>query len=217
MKIEYLGHSCFYLVDATGLTVMIDPYDGTVGHRLPMRRARYTLVTHPHGDHAHLEGVLGATHVVQGAGVRGDDGLRVRGVLAFHDAEWGSRLGVVNLMCFEMEGLRVCHLSDLGHELEASQVEEIGAVDVAMVPVGGGGYTVDGATARKVVEQLSPRVIIPMHYMTALTNRRAFPLDGVEPFLAGARHVERVRSGVLDVTKESLPLDATVYVLTPTQ
>lgn len=216
MKIEYLGHSCFYLADSSGLTVIIDPYDATVGYRMPMRQARYTLVTHPHWDHAHTQGVLGATHVIQGSGVHGDESLKVRGVLAFHDAEGGARLGVVNLLCFEMDGLRVCHLSDLGHVLEPSQVEEIGPVDVAMIPVGGGRYTVDGATARKVVGQLSPRVIIPMHYMTALTNRRDFPIEGVDPFLQGVRHVERVRSGEMDLRPETLPTHSTVYVMTPT-
>ncbi len=120
------------------------------------------------------------------------------------------------MMCFTMDGVRVCHLSDLGHVLDDGQVKDIGAVDVLLVPVGGGGYTIDGRTARRVVEQVGPRVVIPMHYMTAQTNRADFPIDGVEPFLEGFRSVERVRGGVLDVTRESLPIRQTVYVLTNT-
>lgn len=215
MKIEYLGHSCFYLEGPGDVTVMVDPYDDTVGYGMLMRRARYTLVSHGHWDHACVGSVLGATRVIQGAGRHGDESLQVRGILACHDADGGTRLGIVNLLCFEIEGVRLCHLSDLGHVLEPAQVSEIGPVDVLMVPVGGGRYTLDGAAAREVVAQLAPRVVIPMHYMTATTNRQDFPIDGVDPFLAGFRHVRRERSGELELTPATLPVESTVIVMTP--
>lgn len=216
MRIEYLGHACFHFTDAKGTTVIVDPFDETVGFRVPLKRADYTLITHGHWDHGNLSMVSGATHVVQGAGRRGDERLPVTAVLAYHDDVCGARNGLCNLMCFAMDGLRVCHLSDLGCALDASQLREIGAVDVLLVPVGGGGFTIDAAGAVGVVGQLGPRVIIPMHYMTPQTNRRDFPIDAVDPFLASFKNVERVRSGVLDLTPSTMPIRQTVYVLTNT-
>lgn len=216
MLIEYLGHSCFHFTDARGTTALIDPYDETVGYRVPLKRADYTLLTHGHWDHGNLGMVTGPTKVVQGTGQRGDETLPVRAVLAFHDAEGGARNGLVNMMCFTMDGVRVCHLSDLGHILSSDQVREIGEVDVVLVPVGGGGYTIDAAGAREVVSQLSPRVVIPMHFMTAQTNRRDFPIDGAEKFLDGFKSVEHVRSGLLELTSKSLPVRQTVYLMTHT-
>lgn len=216
MRIEYLGHSCFYLRSEAGTTVMVDPYDGSVGHKVPSRRADYTLITHAHFDHDNLSAVVGATRVVQGSGTRGDDALAIRAVLAAHDAVGGRERGLINMMRFEMDGVRVVHLSDLGHRLEPEQIGEIGPVDVVLVPVGGPPFTIDGRTAREVVDQLQPRLAIPMHFRTATTRRAAFPIDGVEPFLEGFRHVETVRSGIIDVTSATLPTRLTACVLTPT-
>lgn len=216
MIIEYLGHSCFHLRAASGITVLIDPYDGSVGPAVPSRRADYTLITHAHFDHDNLSAVVGATRVVQGSGARGDARFPVRAVLAAHDAVGGRERGMINMMVFEMDGVRVAHLSDVGHLLDAAQVAEIGPVDVVLVPVGGPPYTVDGPTARKVVDQLKPRIAIPMHYMTATTRRGAFPIAGVDPFLEGCSNIERKRDGILEVTRGTLPTRFTICVLTPT-
>lgn len=216
MIIEYLGHSCFHLRDAGGMTVLIDPYDESVGPKVPSRRADYTLITHAHFDHDNLSAVAGRTTVVQGSGARGDARLPVHGVLAAHDAVGGRERGMVNMMTFSLDGLRVAHLSDLGHLLDVDQVAELRPVDIALVPVGGPPFTVDGRAARAVVDMLDPRVVIPMHYRTASTRRDRFPIDDVEPFLEGHRRVERVRSGVLEITRASLPVQQTIFVLTPT-
>lgn len=217
MKVEYLGHSCFHVRDDLGVTAMVDPYDGRVGYKLPSRRAKYTLITHDHLDHANIAAVNGATRIISGSGSHGGgDGFSVRAVLACHDAVGGRERGMVNMMRFEMDGVRVAHLSDLGHLLDNAQIAALKPVDVVMVPVGGAPYTIDGTTARKVVAQLDPRVAIPMHYMTAMTHRVDFPISGVEPFLEGYRHVETVRAGVIELTPKTLPAHFTVYVLTPT-
>lgn len=216
MRIEYLGHSCFHFRSEAGATVLVDPYDGSVGHKIPSRRADYTLVTHGHFDHDNLSMIAGPTRVVQGSGSRGDDGLAIRAVLAAHDAVGGRECGLINLMRFEMDGVRVAHLSDLGHLLEPGQIEQLMPVDVVLVPVGGVPFTIDGPTARRVVDQLQPRVAVPMHFRTATTNRAAFPIDGVEPFAELFQRVEIVRSGIIEVMPASLPTRLTAFILTPT-
>src|SRR5690606_15736601 len=83
----------------------------------------------------------------------------------YHDTSSGAERGVNTCYTFQVDGLTVCHLGDLGHKLSGEQAEELSGVDVLMVPVGGH-YTIDGATAAEVVSQLEPQIVIPMHYQT---------------------------------------------------
>ena len=181
--IEYYGHSCFALT--SGATkVVIDPYGPEVGYKLPNRGATMTLVSHEHFDHNHVEAVVGRTSVVRGAAGRSEAGVTVQGVMADHDGAGGSLHGKVTIFCLDMEGLRLVHLSDLGHPLNAELLREIGKVDVLFVPTGGGGYTLGPAEALKAMQALKPTLTIPMHYRTPFLNRSLFPdLEPVEPFL----------------------------------
>ena len=93
--------------------------------------------------------------------------------------------------------------------LTADQAAEIGAVDVALIPVGGY-YTIDAAEAQRVAEQIEARIVIPMHYRTSKCD---FPIAGVDDFLAGKPNVVRQGSSVLEVTKDSLPEEQRIVVL----
>ena len=75
-----------------------------------------------------------------------------------------------------MESVRVVHLGDLGQtELSNEQVEQLGEVDVLLIPVGGV-YTIDGKDAISIVHQIQPSVVIPMHYKVgSLTIRSTQP------------------------------------------
>ena len=216
MWLEYLGHACFYFEDSRGTRVIVDPYDRSVGYSVRPRRADFTLITHNHADHANLDAVLGATRVMTRSGSSENGRFAVQSVLAFHDAHEGHQRGVVNMMVFEMDGVRIAHLSDLGHPLTAEHVALLGDVDLALVPVGGPPFTIDGATAREVVARLNPRAVIPMHYLTASTNRANYPIADVRPFLDGIPGAVYVRDGRLELTHSSLPNKRTIYVLTPT-
>jgi len=182
--IEYYGHSCFALTSGS-TKIVLDPYGPEVGYKMPQRAAAITTVSHDHFDHNHTAAVLGRTTVVRGGAPRQEGTVKIRGVLADHDSQGGSRLGKVTLFCLELEGLRVVHLSDLGHLLNAEQIAEIGKVDVLFVPCGGGDYTLGAAEADKVVQVLQPALAIPMHYRTPFLNRSLFPdLEGVDKFKA---------------------------------
>lgn len=106
------------------------------------------------------------------------------------------------------DGVHVCHLGDLGHLLGEEQVKAIGKVDVLLVPVGGT-YTLDAGGAAAVMEQLQPRITIPMHYGI---EGLAIPLDSLSRFLAGKTNVHTHAS--LEVTGDSLPREPLIVVLT---
>ncbi len=108
-----------------------------------------------------------------------------------------------------MDGVRVCHLGDLGHELDSNQMAEIGNVDVLLVPVGGF-YTIDAKEATKVCEKLKPRLVIPMHYKT---DKSSYPIAGVDDFLKGRKNVRRLGVSEIEIKKEQLPAIMETLVL----
>ncbi len=132
-----------------------------------------------------------------------------KGVEASHDESQGRERGANTIFCFEMDGIRVCHLGDLGHHLSPQQVEEIGEVDLLLIPVGGF-FTIDARVATDVTKRLKPKVVIPMHYKT---EKLGFPVDGVDEFLTNWEKVKRVDGSEMELNKDSLPSETEVIVL----
>ena len=183
---------------------------------MPERPADYVCVSHEHFDHNFVAGVSGRTSVVRGCTSRQLGPAPVQGVLAHHDTQGGARKGHVTIFCVQSpQGLRICHLGDTAHPLEAEQLAEIGACDVVMVPVGGGESTLDASLALQVLAQLKPKLVLPMHFRTPFLSRALFPIiDGLEPFLKKAQahyKIERASDGV--VRLDGLPARPTVLVV----
>ncbi|MDK2881423.1 MAG: hypothetical protein PWQ99_1198 [Clostridia bacterium] len=206
MIVRWLGHACFYC-EGEGVRFLTDPFDPRVGYPLPDVEADVVTVSHDHYDHNAVSVLKGHPEVLKSPGVHRVCGLEVEGFSVFHDEAGGALRGKNIIFAWKMDGLRLCHLGDLGHLLEEDAVQRIGKVDVLMVPVGGV-YTIDAAGALKVVEQLKPRLILPMHYRTP---HLTFDLGPLEDF---TRHFERVRrEKAWQGTAESLPPEQEVVVL----
>ena len=155
MKLIWNGHSCFTL-EAAGDTLVIDPYldDSVPGLSHLRLRADRVYCSHDHRDH-------GGTEVVELTGRT--PSIQVEQLHTWHDDQQGAKRGSNIIHIFQAEGLRVAHLGDLGCELEPEQLEALKNLDALMIPVGGF-YTIDAAQAKALVEQLKPRVTVPMHY-----------------------------------------------------
>jgi L-ascorbate metabolism protein UlaG (beta-lactamase superfamily) len=177
MVVQYLGHSSFKLKGKEA-TVLIDPYDAQIGKKYPTQSEIDILLTsHGHDDHHNLEGVKGDYFLIDGPGEYDVKNVSVTGIPSFHDKKKGAERGINTIYVIEMEGITLCHLGDLGHVLSEDQVEAIGTVDVLFVPVGGK-YTIDAADAVKVIGQIEPSVVIPMHY-----GNEKLGLDDIAVFL----------------------------------
>lgn len=164
MLIKWFGHSCF-LCAGSGVRLLTDPFNTEVGYELPGVEVDLVTVSHDHFDHNCTASLPGDPRVIDRPGVHRVDGLELTGHKVYHDQVRGAQRGENLIFCWNMEGLRLCHLGDLGHLLEPQTVQELGRVDILMIPVGGV-YTIDAREAFQVVEQLQPRVILPMHYQT---------------------------------------------------
>ena len=147
--------------------------------------------------------------MVRGPGEYEIGGVLIIGTATFHDDEKGGVRGKNTIYLMEIDGVSICHLGDLGHVLTTEQVEELGDVDVLLLPVGGVS-TIDASMAAEVIRQLEPQAVIPMHYKTPAISR---PLDPVEKFLKEmGKEVEEPRPK-LSLTKSTLPLGTQVFVL----
>lgn len=169
MEISYYGHSCFKIKGSAG-TVVTDPYEPSVGFSLPTVSADLVTVSHQHSDHNAAKLINGTARrdrpfIIDQAGEYEVGGISVFGVSTFHDPNGGVERGRSIVFTILIDGIRVCHLGDLGHELTQEQLSEIGSVDVVIVPVGGT-FTIDPALATKTIHMLEPAIAIPMHYKT---------------------------------------------------
>lgn len=187
MTITYHGHSTFKIKGRTG-TVVTDPFDDYIGLVLPKMSADIVTVSHDHKDHNAIKTLTGTTRrnnpfIVTEPGEYEVGGTSVFGVQTYHDANEGIERGQNIVFTTLMDGIRVCHLGDLGHELTPKQLEEIGEVDVLLCPVGGV-FTIDPELAVKTIRAIEPGIVIPMHYKTEKHNKEAFgDLETLADFL----------------------------------
>ena len=170
-----MGHSCFRIKGKEAV-LFTDPFDPGRGIALDKTSAQIVTVSHPHPGHSNAAGVVGGPRAVKGPGEYEVAGVLITGISTFHDDEQGAKRGKSTVYVIEMEGLRLCHLGDLGHGLSNQQMGEIGDVEVLMVPVGGGN-TIDAAAAAQIVRTLEPRIVLPMHYRTDLLSQGLEPVD----------------------------------------
>jgi L-ascorbate metabolism protein UlaG (beta-lactamase superfamily) len=208
MEITWLGHACFR-VRGREATILIDPYGKEHGN-LGKPTADIVLVSHDHAGHSNVEGVVGAKRILTEPGEYEIKSVPIVGVQTAHDGDGGRRRGRNVAWVFQLEEVSVCHLGDIGATLSSAQAEELGSVDVLLVPVGGHN-TVNAAQAAEIVTQLEPKIVIPMHY--GLPGRSETPLESVDAFLRqqGATGVEA--QARLTVTRPALPDETQVVVL----
>lgn len=217
MKLTYFGHAMF-LLEANGASILIDPYDEQCGYTLPQVSPGHVIVSHEHFDHNNVGLAKGTPSVIRALRDEGKAWADLREHLGpfwlttvptFHDDAQGSKRGKNAMLVLEGEGLRLVHSGDLGHPLTAEQVKALGRVDVLLIPVGGH-YTIDAEEAERVVEQLRPRVVIPMHYKTEVNE--SWPITRLEPFLGGKPRV-RQQGHSVTLTAAALPVEREIWVL----
>ncbi len=216
MEIKFLGHAAFLITAESGTRIITDPYkSGSFGNNIRYAEIRevaeLVTISHEHEDHGYVAGLPGQPEVLRGPGTRTARGIEFVGIATSHDEKGGSERGENTVFCFTVDGVRLCHLGDLGHMLDASTAREIGSADVLFVPVGGV-FTIGSKGAAAVGKALSPKLTIPMHFKT---DRCGFPLASVEDFIRGKNNVRRVGGSTVEVRKDDLPTSPQIIVLEP--
>lgn len=142
LRIRWHGHSCFEITNK--ITLVTDPHDGkSIGIHVPDVLGDIILVSHNHYDHNSVESVEKEESIVVRDGrIKTVLGVKIRGVISFHDESAGRKRGENIIYVFTMDNISFCHLGDLGHELDGDAVQQIGDVDVLFIPIGGN-FTID--------------------------------------------------------------------------
>lgn len=214
MDIYWAGQAMFRLKGKTK-TVIIDPFDPNfTGLKLPKEmEADIVLSSHDHGDHNNTSAVVspqGRPAIFKDPGEYEVGGVVITGISSYHDTSQGSERGLNTIFHLMFDGLNIVHLGDLGQsKLTEQQLNQIGEVDILLVPVGSV-YTIDGKAASDIVAQLEPKIVIPMHYSI---EGLKFQLDPVDRFLKEMGVEEVVAQPKLSITKERLPEEPMVVVL----
>jgi len=206
MKISWIGHACF-LIDAEEARILTDPFNEEVPYEFLETVVDIVTVSHGHFDHNAVHRVPGNHAIVEATGELDVHDVPIRGIPSLHRPE-----GVDNILyTFELEGMLVAHLGDLGTALGESQLEAVKDVEILLCPVGGN-YTINATQAATICGQLPKlRVIIPMHFKT---NRISdWPIETVEPFAEMMDNVRRIGSSEASLTRETLPETLEVWIL----
>jgi len=175
IKISWYGQSCF-LIETPKKKILTDPFYEQMGYPMPNIAADLVTVTHQHRDHNAVNTVPGEPKVIQTTGVHTVDDINITGIKSFHDKTNGSQRGKNIIFVIQVDGFRICHLGDLGHLLDKSTLDQIGKVDVLLIPVGGY-YTIDAGEAKEFVAQINPTYVVPMHYKTDYIKSPISPVD----------------------------------------
>ena len=224
MTITWYGHSCFRIevpirsiadprlaqpVGTKGVSILIDPFSKEIGLRPHKIKDDLVLVTHHHADHDNVGEANPEAFIIDGPGEYEKQGIQVRGISSFHDKVGGKERGPNTIYVVKVEDMAICHLGDLGQDkLDDKQVEEIGDIDVLMVPVGGN-YTIDAKEATSVVGQIEPKIVIPMHYkIKDLTVEVSGPDKFLKEIGLSPEKVDKLK-----IAKKNLPVEETKLVM----
>jgi L-ascorbate metabolism protein UlaG (beta-lactamase superfamily) len=216
MEIIWHGHSFFEIKSRENknqVKIAIDPFSEEIGLKVPKVEADILLISHDHYDHNNKDAISGNYFLVDSPGEYEVKGVFVKAIKSFHDKVEGKERGENLIFLIETEDLRVCHMGDFGQkELTEKQLEEIGEVDILMIPVGGV-YTISFKEAIKILEQLEPKITIPMHYSLP---KLKIKLDSVDKFLKSLGIKSLTPEKKLSIKKEDLsPEEAKIVLLEP--
>lgn len=176
------------------------PYKGTVD---------VATISHYHFDHSDTSNLQKDTKIIDKLGSYNLDFVNIYAYPSFHDDIRGKKRGENIIFIYEIDGLKLCHLGDLGHALDSSFIDTLGKIDILFIPVGGR-YTLNAKLASLITTTISPSYVLPMHYKTPYLS---FNLEGVEKYLKYFKHSNKQKLDSLTVTKDTLPQTTEIILL----
>ncbi len=210
MDFKWYGQSCFYISgkkkrkSREKVSILTDPFGQSTGLKLYKKNVEVVLVSHKHDDHNNLDAVNEDAFVIDGPGEYEVQNTFVKGIFSYHDDFKVEERGVNTIFVIESENMTVCHLGDLGQkELTNEQIKEIGEIDVLLIPIGGG-YTLNAKDARKIISQIEPKAVIPMHYKIEGLN---IDLEEPEAFFKAMGAKDKEEEEKVTISKSGLSDD----------
>ena len=209
ITIEWLGHACFRITGKDGKRILIDPYDDSLGYRIPDYSCEVLLISHDHFDHA-AEQFVPSEHVtIKKAGRFEAEGIVIQAKSFPHDEAGGVKRGKTLAFRFEVDGVVFGHLGDMGAIPTPAEMDFFRGVQALMIPVGGY-FTIDASAATKITAGIKPAYVFPMHYKTRAVT---LPISNVDDFLKDKSDVERISANSFMIEPGKLPGRPTVILM----
>lgn len=210
MEIVWYGLSCFRFMERGMAAVVTDPYDYEVAGYEPLKlRADIVTVSHNAPGHNHTSVVKNIVHKLTGPGEFEIGGVFITGVQTESASKKGGEESRNTLFLFDFDGLTIAHLGDLNQVPSQAQVEALGTVNIALVPVGSGNG-LSAAKAAEVISLLEPNIVIPMHYAGANSKLELEPLS---KFLKEMGIATYETQPSLKISRSALPDETKVIIL----
>lgn len=209
MKIKWWGHASFLITTSNNKKILTDPYNEELPYNKITDKPDYVTVSHDHFDHNAVDLLKGSPEVIKKSSGFDDDNISVKGISVYHDDAEGDKRGENIIFIINTDGYKIAHLGDLGHELNKEDLNRLKDIDILLIPVGGN-YTIDAKKAKNIVDDINPKIVLPMHYKTDILD---FPITGVDEFLS---YFEKESIEIFDgpeVEFDELPLNQKLYLL----
>ena len=210
IEIKWFGHSFFQITSSLGTRIITDPF-GPMGFPMPEVWPHVVTVGREHGNHNNVGLARGNPVILRGLKEGGAEwnliNLTFRDVLIYNVPI--HQRGVPGYLrgsgfVFEMDGLCIFHTGDVGEVFNEDQLQLIGKVDILLLPIGGV-YTMGPEAAKKVIEQLKPKIAVPMHYW--------YNMSVLERFIDGPYRVHFLDTNSFTTSKDTLPPTTEVFIL----
>jgi len=213
MEIVWYGHACCALIDETA-TIITDPYDESLGIKLPGLAADLVTVSHDNPRHNATHLLKGQFKVIDAPGEYEIQGIFITGSALYPDGAMGQKAaeGRNIVFVYEVDELTICHLGDIAHVPNQSQIEILANVDILLTPVGGG-RSLNAAKAAELIALIEPAIVIPIHYAIPKIN---IPLEPLDKFLKEMGQASLEAQPKLRIKRSNLPTETQIVVLTPT-
>ena len=209
MRIRWLGHSSFLITNERGINILTDPFDETLGYRMTKEKINIITISHEHYDHNNTMGIKGKPVVLKGPVNRDTHKMIIKGYSSYHDSVYGKYRGENTIFVIKTDNMVLCHLGDLGHLLDDRQLEEIAHTDILFIPVGGH-FTLNHLQANQVIEQINPKIVVPMHYKTDAIK---WSIDPLSVFLNKKQNIRITGKNFFEINASALPDKTIIYVL----
>jgi L-ascorbate metabolism protein UlaG (beta-lactamase superfamily) len=210
--VEWLGHATFQITSSKGTRILTDPH-GAFDLPRPTLPQHIVTTSHQHGPHSSVHMAPGTPVILHGLTPTGETWQKVSTTIrdvsvyvvpAFHDKSQGMQRGKNAIFVFRVDDICIAHLGDLGHVLTPQQLNMMGKIDILLVPIAGGYYTVTASEAREVTNQVKPKIAIPMHFWWE---------QAVQEYLQGIARVRMLNTPALKISKSELPQPTDVVVM----
>jgi L-ascorbate metabolism protein UlaG (beta-lactamase superfamily) len=211
MEITWYGHSCFRITDRGSTTVVCDPYDSKeIGYEPLKLKAEIVTISHDSPGHNFVKGVKGDPYVIDGPGEFEIGGVFITGIRNDRKQKDNQERTINTFYLIEYDGINIIHVGDMQQVPTQTEVESLGPVHIALVPVGGKG-ALNAAKASDVISLFEPNIVIPMHYETQDSK---IELEPISKFLKemGLSQVE-TESSLKISNSSNLPEETQVIVL----